>query len=711
MSKPGAFSGTAFFSDRFFILAGIIWSFFVFSHYFSPASVLDFSFLNQLKRDWPQVNGSTLEATLAGRGPGFLWDFAIGLTLWAWGKRLGLWIGLPELPLALKTAFQAALGIVFFNSLWFGLGLSGLWFKSLFLILSLLFMGPAFWFLIKDLRRAWKRSRSDFKLPARAWVIAPVILAGFLYLLALAQSLVPEIYFDGLVYHLSVLQFWWDRHGILDFATNFHSYYPFGAELYFLNGFWPSGAGEDAKLMNVFSLGLTVLAAAGWVAEESGAAFGWLTGASLLFLPWVSTTVWTTQNEVVLAFFLLLFFYAMRRWAREDNEGQRFVWVILAGLTGGAALSVKYTAAPAFLAAGAALFIENPKSFGRERWKEWLLGAALLSGALGPWLLKNFFYTGNLLYPYLAQWIGGRSLSPERFQELLTNHESVFGVGGAPFWKWPYELIVHHVDKTMGPLLFSFLPFLAAGFASWKKERYLLTLVSLYLAGGFLISYQTRLMIPEMVLFLVGTGCFLGKFKKPGLSRIWAVILLVFGLTTFLSLVRLSANYTQSQKIWFGDKTREDFLKTSPQTVSFYSLARACDPLAPGDRLLVVGDARGLYYPRAYFANSVFDDPQLVKIAREAPNAEGIRRRLQQLGVDDLVIPGDEEMRLCRLYPKDYALTTAQWKNLDDFIQRGTDLVYLKGPQAIYHLRSGLSARPQRIPDLLLLLPNSKARL
>jgi hypothetical protein len=104
----------------------------------------------------------------------------------------------------------------------------------------------------------------------------------------------------------------------------------------------------------------------------------------------------------------------------------------------------------------------------------------------------------------------------------------------------------------------------------------------------------------------------------------------------------------------------------------------------------------------------VFDDPELVKIARQSPDAEGIRRRLQQEGVDDLAVSGGEEMRLSRLYPQAYALTTAQWKNLDDFIERGTDLVYLQGPQALYHLRPALSPRPKPIPDLLLLLPNSR---
>jgi 4-amino-4-deoxy-L-arabinose transferase-like glycosyltransferase len=684
----------------------LLWSALVLWRYFPPAFFRDFSFLAQFNLDLGQARLAAAGANFMAVLPAWTWDFALILTFWAWGKRLGLWIGLPQLPLGLKIAFQTALGIVFFNSLWLGLGLNGLWFKSLFLILSLLFMGPALLFLSKDLWE-WKRSTLDIS----AWPLAgtPFLLAMVLFLFALAQSLVPEIYFDGLVYHLSVLQFWWDRHGILDFAANFHSYYPFGAELYFLNGFW-LGSGEGAKLLNVFSLALAVLAAVGWVAEESGAALGWLCGASLLFVPWVSTTVWTTQNEIVLTFFLLLFFYALRRWARAPTSGQKFRWVLLAGIAGGAALSVKYTAAPAFLAAGFALAVENPKVFKKDRLKEWFLLAVFLLGALGPWLLKNFLYTGNFLYPYFSQWLGGRGLSPERLQELLVNHESVFGTGGGTaWWKWPYELAAHHLDKTMGPFLFCFIPFLVMGIGVWKKERYLLVLGVLYLMGGFLISYQTRLMIPEMALFFVGAGCFLGKLKDPWAGKIWAALLILLGLTTLLSLARLSAQYVQGQKLWLGTENREKFLETSPQTDSYYSLTRACERLAPRDRVLVVGDARGLYYPRAYLANSVFDDPELVKIARQSPDAEGIRRRLQQEGVDDLAVSGEEEMRLSRLYPQAYALTTAQWKNLDDFIERGTDLVYLEGPQALYHLRPALSPRSKPIPDLLLLLPNSKA--
>ena len=174
-------------------------------------------------------------------------------------------------------------------------------------------------------------------------------------------------------------------------------------------------------------------------------------------------------------------------------------------------------------------------------------------------------------------------------------------------------------------------------------------------------------------------------------ARLWALVVFIFGAATLLEVSRLSLDYVQGQKIWLGVETREDFLRTSPQTDSYYGLAEACGKLPLGDRLLVAGDARGLYYPRPFLTNSVFDDPQLVKITRAAQDAEGIRLGLQRLGVDDLVFPVEEQARLSRLYPEAYTLTPQERGHLDDFMGRGADLAYQDGSGAIYHLRPKLS--------------------
>ena len=660
-----------------------VWAVFLFFHYFSLSTFTDFSFLGQLGRDGSAARLSQAWGNAAAVLPAWLWDGGMILGFWAWGGRLRAWLGLPEMNRGLTLAVQGALGVIFFNGLWLGLGLNGLWFEGIFLALSLGLMALALWDLAGSLRRRIRARRPLSPWPP-LWVLAPVALGFFIFLLALAHSLTPEIYFDGLVYHLSVPQYWIDRHGILSFSTNFHSNYPFGSELYLLNGFWV-GSGEGAKGLNVAALLAAVLALAGWVAEESGAALGLLTGAGFLFLPWVSTTVWTTQNEVILCLFLLLFFHASRRWAREPKAPARRPWALAMGLWGGAALGVKYTAAPAFAALLAALWVENRRVFARDRWKEWLVIQAIWLASLGPWLLKTFCYTGNPVYPYFARLFGGLSLSPQRFQELMGNHESLFGSGMA-LWRWPLEAF-HHMDKTIGPLFLAFIPFWVLGRGLWKKERYLLTLGLLYLDFGFLVSFQPRLLIPEMAVFLAGTGCFLGRMGNPAATRAWALVLLAFGLTTFLSLGRLSVDFFQAPKIWFGVQSREAFLSQSPQTASYYPLARACGRLAPRERVLVVGDARGLYYPRPFLTNSVFDEPQLVKILRESPGVEGLGESLRRLGVDDLVFSRVEEGRLSALYPADYALTPGQAKVLGDFIRLRTSPLYQGPLGGLYRLK------------------------
>jgi hypothetical protein len=709
MPKPAAVSWFASSRERLLFIIALAWSALVFSHYFPLSAIFDFSFLRQLGMDARQAAISKFTANLASAFYPFLWDAGVLITLWAWGRRIGQWIGLPPVNPALGFCLRMGLGIIFFNTLWLGTGLNGLWEEPFLLVLSLAFLGIALWDIAKVLRNF-----KGVRIPAwpTGWTLGLVFLGLAAWVLALAQGMVPEVYFDGLVYHLSVLKFWEYHHGITDFATNFHSYYPFGAELYFFNGFWEAG-GQGAKILNASAMGLLALAAAGWVAEEAGAAWAWVTLGMVLTFPWISSTAWTTQNEIVLSFFILLFFYSSRRWAREKNRRLQWVWIILAGLLGGAALTVKYTAAPAFAAGFAALGFENRGIFRKEKIRDWFLLFLLFSAALLPWLIKNQIYTGDVLYPYFSQWLGGRSLSPGRFQELLGNHESVLGTG-IPLWQWPYELVARHIDKTIGPLRFSFIPFLLAAWGKWKPVRYFLVLSFLYLAGGFLISYQTRLMTPEMVMLAIAAACLMARMKYETWGKLWTFLVFLFGFLICLSLARLSTDYYQSQKIWLGVQTPREFLERSPQTASFYPLAEAADLLPADDRLLIVGDARGLYYPRPYWTNSVFDDPELVTLTQKSKDAEGIGEGLQRLGVEDLVVSGEEGRRLSQLYAHAYPLTPEEWNRLDDFIQRGTDLVYVDGANGIYRIHPLQPALKPRIPDLLLsfqrLPPTSRSK-
>jgi hypothetical protein len=160
-------------------------------------------------------------------------------------------------------------------------------------------------------------------------------------------------------------------------------------------------------------------------------------------------------------------------------------------------------------------------------------------------------------------------------------------------------------------------------------------------------------------------------------------------------------NYYHGDKIWLGEETRREYLDQAPQTASYFALAELTGKLLPPDaRLLVVGDARGLYYPRCSYTNSVFDEPALPKLAREEKDGDGIARKLREMGMDALVVSGEEGRRLYG--PGSWFTPRAgEAKNLDLFIQRWTDPLVLKGASGIYLLRSQPAMGRAPVPDLL----------
>ncbi|HTC22661.1 MAG TPA: glycosyltransferase family 39 protein, partial [bacterium] len=538
------------------------------------------------------------------------------------------------------------------------------------------------------------------RLPGRLYGVLGG-LGMLCFLLALLQGVFPDVYFGALVYHLSTLEFWKDHHGIADFYTNLYSYYPFGGELYFFNGYFFGGS-EAAKLLNVFAAGLCGLGAAGWVAEETNRECGWLTWAMLLTLPLVSATVWTTQNDVLLAFFLILFFYALTRWAREKPS---FAWAAAAGLLGGAALTVKYTAALGiFLGILTSLFMFRDLLKGKRK-GGWLLILSLEALSLAPWFIRNSAYTGDAFYPYLSSLFGGRPFPAENMGALMGDHEAAWN-GNFSWGNWIHQVLSGDLDKGIAPLLFGFIPFLFLKGDRKPVTRFLLVLGALWLVLGFLASHQPRLMIPAFVTALTALGLVLGELKNSRAASIGAWAVLFFGLASLLSLGRLGVNYYHSDKVWLGEQTRREYLEQAPQTTSYFGLAELTGKLLPPDsRLLVVGDARGLYYPRCFYTNSVFDEPILPKLAGEEKDGDGIARKLHEMGMDALVVSGEEGRRLYG--PGSwFTLRAPEAKKLGLFIQRWTDPLVLRGGSGIYLLRFQPAVGRAPVPDPLGFYPS-----
>lgn len=674
--------------------AVLVWTGLVFHHYFSLKTAFDLSFLLTIFSTASQAGFDKLVENWLGFLGHLLCATAASFVLWRLGRKLFLWIGLEEKSAALRFCLEMGFGIILANTLWLGLGLNGLWFESLLWLAALALLAWALW----DFSRSFLKIQKFPRVPRPGkFFIFLGLLGAVGFALDILRGVTPDVYFDALVYHLSTLQFWQFHHGIADFYTNLYSYFPFGGELYFADGFFFSGT-EAAKMLNAFSAGLCGLAAAGWVAGEAGWDKGIMAWTMVLTLPLVSATVWTTQNDVVLAFFLVLFLYALVRWAQGTGKGP---WVLAAGLLGGALLTIKYTAV---VSVGVALLVTassfNKGSFQPAKRKGWALIVLMMTFSVAPWLVKNWVFTGNGFYPYLSSLFGGRTLPDENMKALLNDNEAALG-GSFSLWNWISRVTARDLDKTIAPLLFAFVPLLFIGGKRRPVAWFCMVLSMLLLLSGFLISHQIRLMIPAFVICFMAMAMVLADSGKKGGAHVWGGIVALFGVLSLLLLGRLAVNYYQIQEMACGAQTREEYLASIPQTSSYYGLVQAAGKLLPPDaRILVVGDARGLYYPRSFYANSVFDDQVLPRLVlQEKGEPDGIRKRLREMGIDAIVVSGTEGRRLAKQY---YSYSSGGRALLGEFVQRWTDPIFVDNDElnGIYTLRATPAGFRKPIPIL-----------
>ncbi|HVZ79255.1 MAG TPA: glycosyltransferase family 39 protein [bacterium] len=658
-------------AGKVFWAAASVWSALVFVHYFPLPGALDLSFLGSLPRDLSSFQAEKFFGTWILFLKNLLGVFLIGLVFYASGARLLAWMGLDPGPF--RGPLALGLGALGLGIAWTALGLNGLWYPGL---LKLVLVGLSLGALVelRAERFTWADAWGEQERGTKGFLL----LGGLFGVLSLMMGSAPDVFYDGLVYHLSTLQAWLDRHTLVDLPTNLYTYYPFGGEMVLLNGFLFGGS-EGAKLLNVGGLVLTAWVAGLWAAEEAGAWAGAATWAMVMTVPLFNATVWTSQVDVLLAFFLFLFLLSLGRSTQKRGAG----WALCAGCFAGAALSVKFTAGLGIL-----LALGGSWALRRGQGRRWILIGSVAFLLLAPWLMRNLALRADPLYPYPFLGWGG-SLPPASLASLLSDHEASW-IGHPSFTAWLQRVLTRDLDRTTAPLVLGLLPLLFFWRGLPGPAKFLGALGGVWLLAGFGLSHQPRLVIPAFGVLLIAAGMGLGQVRTPGWRR-WAVCVLgVFGVLSFLSLGRLAFHYYRIDRVWSGAESQRDYLAQSPQTDSYFSLAQAAARVLPaGGRSLVVGDARGLYYPGEVVTNSFFD-PQVPELL-SGLDPDGMRRTLREMGIDALVVSGTEGTRLFGdRFP--YSATGEPFGNWAAFKDRWLQPLYVDGKSAVFLLRD----RPAR---------------
>lgn len=607
----------------------------------------------------------------------------------------------PSQGTALPRLSGTLLGLAALGLALFGAGLLG-WLTLPVVLAVLVAPSLLLW------RGLWRQARWWAASAARwwraVWAASRIerLLACFVAatgtLVLIASLLPPTTAWDALSYHLvSARQDAASGRIVLD-PANPQLYLPALTEmlytaLYLLRG----GDGAAAPLHA--GIGLVLLGHIAWWGWRMAGPRGSVRAAALvLAIPTVALLAGWPYVDLFLAAAELSAFLALTRWAATSRAGhpaEARGWLVVAGLSAGAALDIKYTAAYA-LAALALLTLAaawaEPRARSRAHLpaarRAWAVlqpavvfaGLAALIGS--PWLIRNLLVAGDPFFPYHLgpffpggpDWDAGRTA-------FMQGH----GWGLSALWRaplLPLETVLlgqqgsSEFDATLGPLLLLLLPLgaltlarrrlrdvppssrfdrlaaLAGHWLCWPLGFALLMgLIWAEQLAGSQVAMQSRLFLILYLVLAVPAAVAWLRLEAVALPSLSLARLATAGVLLCLALTLL----TQSLQTLAADNLAE-LAGAQPraayedQQLGPYAAAmRRLDALPPGARVLLLGEPRS-YLTHAHVQPDVFLDA-LDTLSRRCGDAAGITRCLRQQGVS-YVLCYQQGLRLLQAGPR-----------------------------------------------------------
>ena len=342
-----------------------------------------------------------------------LWFTAmLGAGAWLWKV-----FGLGDEPVGIATT--AGLGIGAFSLLTLGLGLAGWLNRGLAIVLIGIGIALLLVRFLGDSRpKTFALSvRLQERVDWTSWLW--LIVVPFFAIAVLGALMPPGVlwptephFYDVLEYHLQVPREWYQAGRIIPLHHNVFSYFPFNVEVHYLLAMHLRGgpwAGMYlAQLMHVAMIALSVAAVAEFVGRKGFV--GVLMAAST---PWLTMLAPVAYNEGgLLLFGTLAIGWTARAIATSETRSRLMA---LAGVMAGFACGVKLTAVPMLLAAipvgfVIASLVRGQRQFLRPVALFVLCGLVVFS----PWLIRNFVWTHNPVFPEAMSILGRAHFTPEQ---------------------------------------------------------------------------------------------------------------------------------------------------------------------------------------------------------------------------------------------------------------------------------------------------------
>jgi len=520
-------------------------------------------------------------------------------------------------------------------------------------------------------------------------VIWTAILAFFITEVVL--GLLPPVSRDELTHHLAIPKLYAKAGQILEVPIAPYAYYPMLLDMLYTP--WVHwGYDFVPKLIHALYAYLTGLLLYAYLGRRMNSLYGLLGFFLFISMPVVARLSHWAYIDLGITFYTSAALLCLLRW-REDREA--FGWLSLGALSLGFALATKPNGLVAGLVISFLILLtvvkpprQSPKWIGRELLQ---FGGLTLLPFL-PWLIKNWFQTGNPFYPLLGAWFAPHTMAASPAASfggfgLFEKRELLYGENTWQILMLPLRIFVSGrddnpqlFDGVLTPILVVFLPWAFKG--KWLEEKKFVAgfAALFFLYALFLVEIRIRyiLMIvpPLIVLSVYGVFNVYLRIKRPAYV---AGVLLVFIAWHGSYLWRYVSDLAPLAYLR-GSESRDAYLaRMLPEYTALQFINRHTEPSAK-IYLLFIG-RRAYYCERNYFHDGGELPGFLLATIRAAKSPEQIAQSLKQMHISHLML---REYLLAAFLSNN--LTADQAKLWNEFAATRLTPVFRERGHSVYQL-------------------------
>jgi hypothetical protein len=606
-----------------------------------------------------------------------------------------------------QLSFALGIGSGIFSFSIFVLGCFGLWKPSIFRVIIFLCgitLYPAFC-IWKQQQRMYFSALPDNKEKTGGVVkffFSVVVIGSFF--LHLLGALTPEIFYDSLVCHLGIPNYYKVSQKILPIPSLSHyAAFPLGIEM--LYGLAILISDEILAKLIHWLLGIGVfLTFLGWAKRVRSSLVGWFAAAVYFSMPMLHTNISATAIDVGTTFFQLLACYAFFNGLSEEKKLSRRRWLLLSGIMIGFTMTTKYTAFPLLPIICLCLLYEKKirqKLLRKETMEELALLIIPALVLILPWLIKNIVFYQNPLYPFLGTKFGQPLLDPVKWAKFcndagMRNIGAIIKSGRALksflFHPWIMTMEGNANVCFIGPSFLFLLPLLfIVRMTSTRLRIERFVFVSLWLTWLFTTT-MLRFFIPSLALLSILLARII---FSSFINQSTRIVIIIFSFITLLGNLFWSAIFFQSAQGWlvvFNRLSKDEYLSSTQKGYPYpiYSAYQWINKnLSPENKILVFPDERGYYCDRPYLVSSVFNRQLLIEWIKKSTDEEMLREYFRLSGVTHLLVNFYEAIRL-QDYNNRYQMDEKNWQVLEKFWNKYVKLIWqdVKGsredPRALF---------------------------